>query len=280
MRIMDQNKEKKVVEDEIDEILQVIKIIYGYDFTEYSKASVRRRLNNFMIMNDIQDLNVLKRQVSGDDQVFRDLLESLTVTVTEMFRDPDLYLALREKVLPTLDTWPFIRIWHAGCSTGEEVYSMAILLKEEGLLHKARIYATDINSKALSEAKKGETNISLMKDYTRNYIQAGGKSNFSEYYTVKGNKVYWDPSLAKNITFSLHNLVSDKSFNEFNLIICRNVMIYFNRNLQNKVTKLFKDSLTLFGYLVLGNKESMFLSSEADFFETIDKHEKIFQRVK
>lgn len=279
-QIVQQPAPEEVSETEIEQLLDLIRIIYGFDFTNYSKASMRRRLINFMVMRNIPSITELRKKIVNQESVFDELLDNLTVTVTEMFRDPELYLSIREKVLPTLNTWPLIRVWNAGCATGEEVYSMAILLKEEGLLKKSRIYATDINGKALADAIRGKTNLSLMKDYTRNYIKAGGKETFSDYYTVQGDRVYWSRTLSGGITFSQHNLVSDKSFNEFNLILCRNVMIYFNRELHDQVIKLFLDSLAMFGYLVLGSKESLLLSKYQKHFEVIDKHNKIYRRIR
>jgi chemotaxis protein methyltransferase CheR len=197
-----------------------------------------------------------------------------------MFRDPGLFLTFRQKVVPLLRTYPYIRIWHAGCSTGEEVYSMAILLHEEGLYDKARIYATDMNERSLQQAKEGVYDISRMKQYTKNYLEAGGTRAFSEYYTAKYNSVILQPYLRKNIIFAEHNLATDTSFNEFNVIFCRNVMIYFNDELRDHVHGLFHESLSRFGILVLGSKESIHFTKYSDCYESLDRVEKIYRNIK
>jgi chemotaxis protein methyltransferase CheR len=245
------------VAGEIKQFLESIRFVYGYDFTEYSEASVKRRIQSFMDANKISSVKDLGRLILKDEPVFEKFVQDITVNVTEMFRDPMFYKSLRRHVVGRLATYPFIKIWIAGCSTGEEVYSLAILLREEGLLERAVIYATDINQAALQKAKEGISPIDSMKSYTENYMKAGGKNSFSDYYKAKYNSVLWDKSLRQNIVFSVHNLAMDKSFNEFQLILCRNVLIYFNQSLQNKVVELFYESLCVFGFLALGNKESL-----------------------
>ncbi len=257
-------------------MLESIRFVYGYDFTEYAEASVKRRIEHFMKSNKIGALNDLGRILLKDENIFERFVRDITVTVTEMFRDPTFYRSLREKVVDRLATYPFIKIWVAGSSTGEEVYSIAILLKEEGLLKRSVIYATDINQEALQTAKEGIYPIGQMKNYTTNYIKAGGKHGFSDYYTAKYNAVLLDKSLRQNIVFSAHNLVADKSFNEFQLILCRNVLIYFSQALQNRVINLFYESLCPFGFLALGNKESLLFSDRRQKFEEIDKKERIY----
>jgi chemotaxis protein methyltransferase CheR len=207
------------------------------------------------------------------------LLRDLSVSVTAMFRDPSFFLAFREKVVPLLRTYPFIRIWHAGCSSGEEVYSMAILLKEEGLYARARIYATDINEHVLAQAKAGIFPLSAMQSYTANYLKAGGKQSFSEYYTAKYEAALFDSSLAEHVLFAQHDLVTDRSFAEFNVIICRNVLIYFDRHLKDRVLSLFADSLANFGVLALGKKESLRFTAAESRFDEIDGREKLFRKV-
>jgi chemotaxis protein methyltransferase CheR len=215
-----------------------------------------------------------------DPAVMERLLLDLSVNVTAMFRDPDFYQALRRSVVPLLRTYPFIRIWHAGCSTGEEVYSMAILLHEEGLYRRARIYATDINEVVLRQAKAGIYPLEKMKEYTQNYLRAGGTRSFSEYYTAAYEGVIFSPSLRENVVFAQHNLVTDRSFSEFNVILCRNVMIYFDRTLQNRVHALFYESLPRFGILALGSKETIRFSGYEECYEALDSREKIFRKVR
>ncbi len=203
----------------------------------------------------------------------------LSVSVTSMFRDPNFYKAFRTQVVPLLRTYPFIRIWHAGCSTGEEVYSMAILLQEEGLLDRSRIYATDINEAVLRTAKAGIFPIDKMQEYTQNYLRAGGARSFSEYYTAAYEGALFSPSLTANVVFAQHNLVDDRSFSEFNVILCRNVMIYFDRALQNRVHQLFYESLPTYGILALGSKESLRFSTFEDRYEELDAREKIYRKI-
>jgi chemotaxis protein methyltransferase CheR len=262
--------------DELKQFLESIRFVYGYDFTEYSEASVKRRIQAFMDANKIGTIKELGVRVLKDEPTFEKFIQDITVNVTEMFRDPGFYKSLRKNVIGRLATYPFIKIWIAGCSTGEEVYSMAILLREEGLLERAVIYATDINQAALQKAKEGISSIDYMKSYTENYMKAGGKNAFSDYYKAKYNSVLWDKSLRQNIVFSVHNLAMDRSFNEFQLILCRNVMIYFNQSLQNKVIDLFYESLCVFGFLALGNKESLLFSQKQKSFDEVDRKEKIY----
>ncbi|MFN6946370.1 MAG: CheR family methyltransferase [Cytophagaceae bacterium] len=270
----------EIDESLLDELLDSIKETYGYDFSNYSKASVTRRVARFLELKKTSDLKTLREKIIADEMFFESFVEELTVNVTEMFRDPSFYKSFRNKVLPQLATYPHLKIWDAGCSTGEEVYSLAIVLQEEGLYQKSKIYATDINQKVLAQAKDGIYHISLLKDYTANYIRSGGENSFSDYYTVKYNHALFDSELKKNLIFSVHNLANDSSFNEFNLVVCRNVLIYFNKELQERVIELFLNSLCMFGYLVLGNKETLTLSKFQDRFEVIDKNEKIYRRIK
>ena len=197
-----------------------------------------------------------------------------------MFRDPSFYLSFRRKVVPLLRTYPFVRIWHAGCSTGEEVYSMAILLQEEGLYDRCRIYATDINESVLQKAKDGIFPIATMQENTANYISAGGTGTFSEYYTARYDYAIFRPSLRENVVFAQHNLVTDASFNHFNVIFCRNVLIYFNNTLQDRVQKLFLNSMEMFGILGLGKKETIRYTAVADCYDDIDREERLYRRVR
>lgn len=264
---------------ELKELLESIRYLYSYDFTEYSEASVKRRIEHYMGRTNIPTLNALGKLLLKDESMFEQFVQEMTVNVTEMFRDPIFYKSFRENVIKRLATYPFIKIWIAGCSTGEEVYSMAIVLKEEGLLDRSVIYATDINQKALLAAKEGIINMSNMKAYTTNYIKSGGQNSFSDYYKAKYGNALIDKSLRRNIVFSSHNLAVDTSFNEFQLISCRNVLIYFNQSLQNKVINLFHGSLCRFGVLCLGNKESMLFTDKRKSFEEIDKKERIFMKI-
>ncbi|HEY4936412.1 MAG TPA: protein-glutamate O-methyltransferase CheR [Puia sp.] len=253
---------------------------YGYDFTEYSVASLKRRVDLFMVRDHVPDIKVLRSLVLRDPEYFRHLVEEMTVNVTEMLRDPLFYKAIREEVIPVLATYPFIRIWHAGCSTGEEVYSMAILLKEAGILQKCRLYATDINPDVIEKARNGIFLASQMRKYSENYIQSGGKNDFSSYYTANYNLAKFNEGLSEKMTFATHNLAVDSSFNEFQLILCRNTLIYFNKNLQSRVLELFDQSLELLGFLALGPKESLrFSSIESKFRQTVTE-QKIWRKVK
>lgn len=261
---------------DVQALLQFVREKYDYDFTEYAEASINRRVTRFMNEHKINEVEELKARLLSDEQFFELFIQNASVTVTEMFRDPMFYKSLREKVLPRLATYPIIKIWLAGCATGEEVYSVAILLKEHELLDRSIIYATDINQNSLKIAKEGIYHIDKMKDYTHNYLRSGGECSFSNYYKANFDSVIMDKSLRKNIVFSPHNLTADKSFNEFQLIICRNVLIYFNQNLQNKILNLFYESLCSFGFLGLGNKESLLFTDKKKMFAEIDKKERIF----
>lgn len=263
---------------EYKELLESIRFVYGYDFTDYAEASVKRRIDHFMTSRKIHALDQLGKMILQDEKLFEEFVQEISVTVTEMFRDPFFYKSLRENVLKRLATYPFIKVWIAGCATGEEIYSIAILLQEENLLSRSVIYATDINQKSLQIAKEGVYPVENMKAYTANYQKAGATKSFSEYYKSKYNSVMFDKSLKQNIVFAAHNLAVDKSFNEFQLIICRNVLIYFNQQLQNKVISLFYESLCPFGFLGLGNKESLLFSDKRKYFDEIDRREKIFMK--
>jgi chemotaxis protein methyltransferase CheR len=265
---------------EIELLLEGIFRHYGFDFRSYAYASIRRRLWKRIEAEGLSTVSELQAQVLHQPPMMEKLLLDLSINVTAMFRDPNFYRAFREKVVPLLRTYPYIRIWHAGCATGEEVYSMAILLQEEGLYERSRIYATDINEVVLARAKEGIFPLDRMQEYTENYIAAGGKRAFSDYYTAKYGGALFNASLTKNVVFSLHNLVTDRSFAEFNVILCRNVLIYFDKTLQSRVHGLFYDSLITFGILVLGSKESLRFSPYEDSYEQINGPEKIFRKVR
>jgi chemotaxis protein methyltransferase CheR len=263
---------------ELKEFLESVRFVYGYDFTDYAESSVRRRIDHFMAQRKISSLEKLARLVLQEEKLFEEFIQEVTVTVTEMFRDPPFYKSLRDTVMKRLATYPFIKVWIAGCATGQELYSIAILLREEELLNRSVIYATDINQKSLQVAKDGIYPLENMKSYTSNYQKAGGVKSFSEYYKAKYNSVIFDKTLKQNIVFAPHNLSVDRSFNEFQLVICRNVLIYFNQQLQNKVINLFYESLCPFGFLGLGNKESLLFSDKKKCFDEINRKEKIFMK--
>ena len=272
-------KQVDISEEEIDEILRLLNNSYGYDFTNYSRASMRRRITRFINDTALKNAYDLKFHLLNDTTVFDYFLQRVTVNVTEMFRDPGFYKAIRQKVLPVLASYPIIKIWHAGCSSGEEVFSMAILLNEAGLLKRTKIYATDINPVNIEKAKKGILPLNVMKEYVSNYIQAGGENDFASYYTAMYDHAIIRKDLRENIVFSQHNLVTDHVFNEFQLILCRNVMIYFNRQLQGRVIRLFHTSLSTFGFLALGIKESLLFSEIKNKFDVVSSEEKIFKRI-
>jgi chemotaxis protein methyltransferase CheR len=264
---------------EIELLLEAIHRRYGFDFREYAQASLKRRLWRRIHAEHLETVSGLQDKVLHDPACMERLLLDLSINVTAMFRDPTFYAAFREQAVPVLRTYPFSRIWVAGCSTGEEVYSLAILLDEEGVYERARIYATDINEAVLERARMGVFPLDKMQEYTQNYIRAGGKRAFSEYYSAAYDGAQFDRTLIRNVVFAQHNLVSDRSFNEFNAIVCRNVMIYFDRSLQDKVHELFYDSLATFGVLALGHKESIKFTRFASSYEELDASERLYRKV-
>jgi chemotaxis protein methyltransferase CheR len=263
---------------ELELLLEGIFRRYGFDFRGYAPASLRRRVWRRTQLEGLPTVTALLDRVLHDSACLERLLKDLSINVTEMFRDPSFHRALRESAFPLLRTYPFLRVWIAGCSTGEEAYSLAIALHEAGLLDRARIYATDMNEAALAQARSGAFPLERMKDYTENYQRSGGTRDFSSYYTTRGSSVLFDPSLARNIVFAQHNLASDRSFNEFHLIACRNVMIYFGRELQRRVHELFLASLAPLGVLGLGRKETIQPPEIAGRYEALVGAEKLFRR--
>lgn len=263
---------------EIDLFLEAVFRRYGYDFRNYSYPSIRRRIWHRIAAEKLTGIASLQEKVIRDPSCMKQLFYDFSINVTEMFRDPLFFLSMRENVIPLLRTYPFIRIWIAGCSTGEEAYSLAVLLEEEGLLAKSRIYATDMNARALNQAEQGVFSLRTMQENTDNYIKSGGKRAFSEYYTVASNQAVFHPRIRECLVFAQHNLVTDKSFNEFHLILCRNVLIYFNRTLQEQVHDLFYKSLSPFGFLGLGNKESIRFTSYTQNYTDVDVREKIYRK--
>jgi chemotaxis protein methyltransferase CheR len=266
-------------DDDIEVILNDVVEVYGYDFTNYSRASMRRRITRLVVKDRFASFAEFRYRIRSDKSYFRRFVEEITVNVTEMFRDPLFYKSLREHVLPMLAPLPVIRVWHAGCSTGEEVYSMAIVLQEAGLLRKSLLYATDINPSVLEKVRHGVYPISQMKQYSENYILSGGKNDFSAYYTAKYDSVKFDELLSKRIVLATHNLVADRSFNEFQLILCRNVMIYFDKPFQDRVLRLFYESLEMLGYLALGSKETLKFTDMSGKFKQLENKEKIWRKI-
>lgn len=246
-----------IKDHEIDILLEDIYRDYGYDFLQYSRASMKRRINRIMTNDRLASFAELRFVLKDNPAFLQHFVEEITVNLTEMFRDPLFFRQLREEILPQLGTYPLIRVWIAGCSTGEEAYSMSILLKETNLYHKSLIYATDINPRVLDIARNGVYPLSQIKSFSENYIESGGKQDFSKYYTANYEWAKFNADLKQKMILSTHNLVSDTSFNSFQLILCRNVLIYFNKDLQERVFKLFDASLENLGYLALGSKETI-----------------------
>lgn len=264
---------------EIELLLEAVFRHYGYDFRNYAPASLKRRIWNAIRAEGLTTVSGLQEKVLHHRDCLERLLLMLSVNVTAMFRDPSFYLAFRNVVVPLLRTYPFIRIWHAGCSTGEEVYSMAILLQEEGLYDRCRIYATDINEAVLKQAKAGIFPLKRMQDYTQNYHESGGSRSFSEYYTSGYEHAIFSSFLKQNLVFSHHNLAGDGSFNEFNVIFCRNVLIYFNKMLQERVQALFYKSLIRLGILGLGRQETLKLTLCNQYYEELVSDEKLYRKI-
>jgi chemotaxis protein methyltransferase CheR len=276
---MDEDNNLNLVQNiETEALLNAIYQRYGYDFRDYNKAHVKRRILHRVAHAGVKSISQLMHKVLHEDHFFDLILKDLSINVTEMYRDPSFYAVMRKEVVPILKTYPYLKVWHAGCATGEEVYSFAILLKEEGLYDRTQLYATDFNPLVLDTAKKGIYPINRIKDYTTNYQMSGGINSFSDYYVARYDSVILDQSLKKNIVFAEHNLVTDSVFAETNLIICRNVLIYFNKELQNRVVKLFTDSLIKGGYLGLGSKENLMFTEVFDQYQVIDGKEKVYKK--
>jgi chemotaxis protein methyltransferase CheR len=265
---------------EIELLLEGVYRLYGCDFRNYAMASLRRRIWKVARAEGLSSISALQEKVFHDRSCMERFLVNMSVSVTSVFRDPGFYVSLREKVVPHLKTHPFVRVWHAGCATGEEVYSMAILLTEEGLYDRARIYATDMNDVVLARARDGIFQLENIPEYEANYKAAGGKAQLADYYTSKYDSAIFRSSLKKNVVFAEHNLVTDSSFNEFNMIFCRNVMIYFNATLQARVHELLYSSLRRFGILALGRKESLRgATAHETQYEELDGKERIYRKI-
>jgi chemotaxis methyl-accepting protein methylase len=264
---------------EINLLLEGLYQMYGYDFRGYVWSSLSRRILHRMRVERLPTITTLLEKVLHEQEFLERLLNDLSIQMTEMYRDPSFFAAFRSEVVPLLRDFPEIRIWHAGCATGEEVYSMAILMLEEGLAEKTRIYATDMNEKALIAAKKGAFPLKKMQQYTKSYLKAGGKKAFSEYYTTDHQFAYFHYSLNENLIFAQHNLVTDSSFNEFHVVLCRNVMIYFDKDLQQKVHSLIYNSLANRGFIGLGSKETLLCLPKYMQYEEFNSNERIYRKV-
>jgi len=264
---------------EIGLLLEGLYRVHGFDFRDYSRASIKRRILELMRAEGRSTVSQYQDKVLRDPAMLERMLLGLSVHATSMFRDPSFYLTFRERVVPLLRTYPTVQIWIAGCSTGEEVYSLAILLDEEKLAGRYRIYATDISQAVLRKARDGIFPLAAMREYTANYHQAGGKHDFSDYYTAQYGSVIFSSALKQNVVFSQHNLATDGSFNEFQVILCRNVMIYFNKDLQARVHNLLYDSLSMFGVFGLGNKESLKFTPRAAAYQHLNEKDKIYRKV-
>ena len=271
-------KSPEIEHIEIDLLLEAIYRRYGYDFRSYARASIERRIRQFLASAGCASVSEMIPKVIHDEKFASHLIRYFSIAVTEMFRDPSVYSAIREKVVPLLRTWSHCKIWHAGCATGEEVYSLAIVLREEGIYDRATIYATDFNNKALDHAREGIYEMDKLQEATRNYQQAGGKRSFSEYYHARYKAAAMDSSLKERLVFSSHNLASDSVFGEMHLIFCRNVLIYFNRDLQNRALGLFTESLVHGGFLCLGTKEDLRFTDFRDQYEVVDDKARIYKK--
>lgn len=274
------NTRKDIEQIQLKFFLEGILERYGFDFQNYANASLVRRIQKAMQVEKVDSMLQLLDRMLTDEECMTRFMNILSVDTTEMFRDPRFYIAFRKNIVPKLRERSFLRFWHAGCASGEEVYSTAIVLTEEKLYAKSRLYATDINTALLEEAKAGIFHLKTMQGYTENYIRAGGTKEFSTYYTAKYDNALLHPDLKKNIVWAQHNLVTDASFNEFDVILCRNVMIYFNRTLQNEVHDLLYESLAVGGYLMLGNRESLKFTSHESDYEEIDEQARVYRRVR
>jgi chemotaxis protein methyltransferase CheR len=271
-------KQNEIEAIEVDLLLEAIFQRYGYDFRSYSRASIDRRIHQFIAAGDIARISDLIPRCIHDEGLFSELAQQFSISVTEMFRDPFVYRALREQVVPIIASFPFIKVWHAGCATGEEAYSLAIVLAEAGLSDRATIFGTDFNDDALERARQGIYPADRVQDFTRSYQEAGGTASFSEYYHAGYGSATMDSRLKDKITFANHNLTVDNVFGEMHLIVCRNVLIYFDRGLRDRVLRLFGESLVRGGFLCIGMKEDLLFSDVAEDFEVVDRSARIYKK--
>lgn len=273
------NKQIDIEQIELELLIEAINKLYGYDFSLYSSGSLKHSLQHMIKAYNICCISEIIPLILHNSKFFDDLLRALSVGVTEMFRDPGFFISFRNHVMPTLKTFPYVKIWHAGCSTGEEVYSMAILLKEQSFLDKAIIYGTDFNREALNTASDGIYPLNKLPAYEENYTAAGSKYSLSDYYHKQYGFAKFENTLKKGVTFSYHNLVSDGVFGEMNVIYCRNVLIYFNNDLQNRVIQLFTDSLRYGGFLCIGRYESLYSTPYQHIYELVDREQSIYRKI-
>jgi chemotaxis protein methyltransferase CheR len=263
---------------EVDLLLEAIYQRYGHDFRSYARASIERRARQFLSSSGCSSVSEMIPKVLRDREFFSRLARYFSISVTELFRDPFVYRVVREQVAPMLRTWPYFKVWHAGCASGEEVYSLAIVLKEEGVYDRATVYATDFNDSALDRAREGVYGMERLQEATRNYQRTGGKASFSEYYHARYGAAAMDASLKERVVFAVHNLATDSAFGEMHLVFCRNVLIYFNRDLQNRALGLFTESLVHGGFLCLGTKEDLQFTDVSDRYETVDRKARIYKK--
>jgi chemotaxis protein methyltransferase CheR len=272
--------ERRVQALEIELLLTGLAERYGYDFRHYARASLTRRIRRAMTNENTRSVSALQNKLLHDPDAAMRFVAAVSVHTTAMFRDPDVYRALRTDVIPLLRTYPFVRVWHAGCSSGEEVYSLAILLEEAGLYDRCRIYATDISDAILERARQGVFPLRAMREHTRAYQKAGGTCDFSSYYVTDQERAVFRSSLRRQMVFSQHNLVCDSAFNEFQLIVCRNVLLYFDQTLRKRAQGLFHSSLSNFGILVLGKKESLRFTDCENLFQELRDGLRVYRRVR
>lgn len=263
---------------EIDLLLEAVARQYGYDFRDYARTSLTRRIRKMLAREELDSVSALQDRLLRQPEVMNDFVELIGVHITGMFRDPDFYRALRSEVVPLLRTYPFVRIWHAGCASGEEAYSLAILLTEEGLYERSRLYATDLSDPVLEKAKRGIFSLNAMRDYTLAYQAAGGREDFSSYYVADNKNAILRQGLRRNIIFAQHNLTSDSAFNEFHLVLCRNVGIYFNETLRARMHDLIYRSLVPFGVVGLGKKESLRYTKFEDLYQELPSEVRLYRK--
>jgi chemotaxis protein methyltransferase CheR len=271
-------KQNEIEHIEVELVLEAIYRRYGYDFRSYARASIDRRVRGYLSRRGLTRISELIPLCLHDEGAFSELARHFSIAVTEMFRDPFVYRALREKVVPMLLTFPFVKVWHAGCATGEEVYSLAIVLEEAGLLDRTTLFGTDFNDEALERARQGIYPADRIQEFTRNYQEAGGTRSFSEYYHASYDSASINPALRDRVTFANHNLTTDQVFGEMHLVFCRNVLIYFNQELQDRALSLFTESLVRGGFLVLGTKEDLHFREVADEYEVVDRQARIYKK--